>query len=437
MIITIGEPGQDSLTIKDWYSNRKIENFNFSDGTSLSSTQIEYMVEVNGTTGDDVIDIDHLPYDKVVNGNGGNDTILTSTGSDTITTLDGNDTVSTLGGYNVINTGGGDDIVNAGYLNDIINTGDGDDTINGGASRTNTINAGDGNDTITTSTYTGTSNSTIYRQNVEGGKGDDHITGAKHGDTYTFNLGDGHDTIVESNYYNASYSTAYEDRIEFGEGISQSDISVAIEGDSLIMHIGKYGDSINFSNWNLSSSNIIEKFSFNDGSTVYGSSLPSFNQTVYGTNNDDLLFGNNNNNIIVGNQGNDNLNGMSGSDSYFIKHGDGNNLITEITSANNDIDIISFKDAQFDSLWMAINENDDLEITNLDTQEVTTIKNWTVGETIEEIHTNSHHTTDLQLNQLIQAMSGFSPPDSLSDLGAQGEENIRNIMNSFWNPNQD
>ncbi len=91
------------------------------------------------------------------------------------------------------------DILSGGAGNDLILGGDGDDFIRGGA----------GNDTL------------------YGGKGND---------TYFFEIGGGNDTIIETN--------GDTDTLLFGEGISIGDITIAKEGNNLILSLSNGRDSV-------------------------------------------------------------------------------------------------------------------------------------------------------------------------------------------------
>ncbi|MFT0213548.1 hypothetical protein VQ643_13230 [Pseudomonas sp. F1_0610] len=93
------------------------------------------------------------------------------------------------------------DILSGGAGNDLILGGDGDDFIRGGA----------GNDTL------------------YGGKGND---------TYFFELGGGNDTIIET------HGDTGTDTLLFGEGISIGDITIAKEGNNLILSLSNGRDSV-------------------------------------------------------------------------------------------------------------------------------------------------------------------------------------------------
>ena len=113
---------QDQITIKDYYLNsssspyNKIEQFYFSQtATTLTTTDIENMVIIEGTASNDTLN--GTAANDTIYGYAGNDFIVAGAGNDTITGGTGNDTIDS--GYN----GAGADVYN-------FNLGDGQDVIN-------------------------------------------------------------------------------------------------------------------------------------------------------------------------------------------------------------------------------------------------------------------------------------------------------------------
>ncbi|MDB2562024.1 hypothetical protein N9X61_00310 [Sulfurimonas sp.] len=120
------------------YIYNDVENYQFTDGTRLSSD--------------------------------------TNFANDTVTTGDSNDT---------INTGSGDDTINSGAGRDRINAGIGNDTINGGTGR-NSVNAGAGDDIITITEGDGRKNYEVIR----GGADNDTVVFTANRDDYVINHDD-------------------------------------------------------------------------------------------------------------------------------------------------------------------------------------------------------------------------------------------------------
>ena len=123
--------GNDALALHDPYS----------DNASSNQVRLANIEEINGSLGDDIIDISSstLTYtDITLNGNDGNDTLWSN---------DGNDTINGGTGDDHIVGGRGDDTLNGGDDNDTIKGYDGNDIINGGLGQ-DILNGGIGNDSF-------------------------------------------------------------------------------------------------------------------------------------------------------------------------------------------------------------------------------------------------------------------------------------------------
>ena len=131
LIVALKEDGKtfselsDKITIINWvHVNNKIENIEFSDGTSIKTDSLLVATEGddNLVFGNDDVTIDLL---------GGNDTIKTGSGDDTLKGGAGNDTITGNGGDDTLIGGLDDDRLEGGEGNDtyIFNLGDGHDTI--------------------------------------------------------------------------------------------------------------------------------------------------------------------------------------------------------------------------------------------------------------------------------------------------------------------
>lgn len=229
--------------------------------------------------------------DDLVQGFGGNDTILSGLGNDTVYAGDGADSV--LGGdgndilygfgdtvngtddgaADTLRGEGGDDILFGGGGNDVLDGGDGADTISGGTGA-DSISGGLGNDWIDG----GDGNDTILAgdgaDSVLGGAGDDRIDGGAGADT--LRGGDGNDTIFGGT----------EDDVIFGD----------IGNDSLFGGAGN------------------DRLDGGDG-----------NDVLNGDDGNDTLIGGAGRNTLIGGQGADSL--IGGGDFDSISGGDGDDFI--------------------------------------------------------------------------------------------------------------
>jgi VCBS repeat-containing protein len=243
------------------------------------------------------------------------DLVITLTGTGDTPIFDGNiiegtdtkDNIYGTKGADMILAGAGDDRLRGDYGDDILNGGEGNDY----------LDALWDNDTLI------------------GGKGDDTLNGYRGDDTYILNIGDGTDRIAE--YYG-------NDKIIFGENITQDDLSIEYDGNSLILHYSEE-DSVKISYWTSKSTYRVEEFVLNDGTTLtsqdieklkrYGEpevsselvdeqlpdNLP--NDAIQGTNYDDSInadaYGND---VMIGYDGDDKLFARWGDDTLYGGNGD-------------------------------------------------------------------------------------------------------------------
>jgi Ca2+-binding RTX toxin-like protein len=116
------------------------------------------------------------PIPATLNGEAGNDTLITGGGDDTLNGGDGNDLLSGDGGKDVLNGGAGNDVLLGGGGDDTMNGDSGDDFLAGGG----------GNDTI---------NGDDGRDRLDGGRGDDVLNGGAGNDAIFAVDGSGTDKV--------------------------------------------------------------------------------------------------------------------------------------------------------------------------------------------------------------------------------------------------
>ncbi len=292
---------------------------------------------VEGTDGDDLIDVDYRgdpdgdvvdgedaiipgqePNDDIILAGEGDDTVLAGEGDDSVTGgegddsifgEDGNDTVDGGDGDDVIDTGNGDLAPDLGYPfapgtdplgydpdtdpendRDSVNGGDGDDTISTGDDR-DTISGGDGDDVI---------NAGIDDDTVDGNDGDDRIVGGEGNDT--INGGFGNDTIYAGNDPDripdlVNITDEPSDDFPFSPDRNPDngrDLVNGGAGDDLI-------------------------FGADDDDTLLGG---SGNDTIDGEIDDDSIEGGTGDDSLIGGQGNDTLRGNRNDDTLIGGIGD-------------------------------------------------------------------------------------------------------------------
>ena len=134
----------DRISIEDAYlhASHRIEELQFSDGTSLNVQQLfELVSEVIEFTNDDdtfngteFIDrISGLSGNDILNAGEGDNVVLGGAGDDTITAGAGADQINGGEGNDTITAGGGNDDIQGGLGDDILHTNNGDDVVSGGA----------------------------------------------------------------------------------------------------------------------------------------------------------------------------------------------------------------------------------------------------------------------------------------------------------------
>jgi Ca2+-binding RTX toxin-like protein len=282
LAIKIADPtnpaATDQITIELWNTVAyRIEQVQFADGTKWTATDLSNL-SMQGTEDTDVLNA----WDDTVliDGKGGNDTIIAGWGNNTIYGGDGNDTITDTYGNDIIDGGAGDDkIEDRGGSTDILRGGDGNDTITYQYSANYTIEGGSGNDLIKASN-TAAVNNYATSNTFTGGAGVDRFDTGSSADTYLFNRGDGQDTIYDRGVSTASGGQSAvpgNDKIVFGAGITASDVTVRRSGDHLAIKIADptnpaATDQITIELWNTVAYRI-EQVQFADGMVFSESDL--------------------------------------------------------------------------------------------------------------------------------------------------------------------
>jgi len=199
--------------------------------------------------------------------------------------------------------------------------------------------------------------------------GDDILRGGESGDTYVFGVGAGHDRIEES-VSNVLYGD--DDSVEFDNTVAVADISVARDGNDLILSLTS-GDSLRvageFELQTLYTWRDVENFRFADG-TVW-SKADIQRQLLQSTSGDDHLVGFYSGDDLDGGAGNDILEGGDGSDTYHFDRGYGNDEIREsVTEVNvGDFDQVVFGPTLLPEDLNVTRDGNDLLLTVADTGE--------------------------------------------------------------------
>ncbi|WP_253907125.1 calcium-binding protein [Herbaspirillum rubrisubalbicans] len=149
-----------------------------------------------------------------------------------------------------------------------------------------------------------------------------------------------------------------------------------------------------------------------------------------------ILTGNRGNNVLTGGRGNDLLIGQTGDDTYRFARGDGVDTIIDSDATDGNVDVLELSGIQQQNLWFK-HVGDDLQIDVLGSSDQIVVKGWygtgtaaTDGR-IERIKTSDGLTLhDADVEQFVQAMSGFAPPSASQTSWSNGQSSNGRILMS-------
>ncbi|WP_256262445.1 calcium-binding protein [Pseudomonas gingeri] len=457
--------GQDQITINNWFyatgGRYQVERFEFADGTVWTSAALTNLTLTQvGGEGDDVLTGVSAAFNQSLSGGAGNDTLNGGSGADVLEGGTGNDILNGGAGGDtyVFKLGDGRDTINEdnGYGSetdtvkfgagivaaDITATrvgtslvlshrngqdqitlsnwfaansgryqverfefadgtvwtssalstrlldlqgGDGDDVLTGVSSaQSQVIRGGAGNDVITAG---------AGADLLEGGTGNDVLNGGAGGDLYLFDLGDGQDVINEDNGYGAEI-----DVLRFGEGIQASDLIASRMGINLVLSHRNGQDQVTLNNWFAANSGRyqVDRFEFADGTVWTSAALATtllkqvggdgddvltgvsaaFNQSLFGGAGNDTLNGGAGTDVLEGGTGNDVLNGGAGGDIYLFKLGDGRDTINEDNGYGSETDVVKFGEGILAADITATRVGINLVLSHRNGQDQVTLNNW-------------------------------------------------------------
>ncbi|HBH18393.1 MAG TPA: hypothetical protein DDX14_05550, partial [Cyanobacteria bacterium UBA9579] len=312
LIITFTDRDYDRINIQNWFVNEsyKIEQFEFSDGSTLTNSEISIRQPQTGTEGNDSITgTDYIDYiigqagDDVINGGLGVDTMVGGTGndsyyidntSDVITENwdEGTDTVyfnvtytthiSYMENYILLDSGGDINLYGNGYGN-----------ILQGNNYNNYIMADWGNDTV----YGNGGNDSI-----KGGYSDDYIEG-----------GAGNDTLLGEADNDTLIGGAGTDSLVGGTG---NDVYYIDADDVIVENVNEGIDTVN-SEINYTLGDNLENLILT-GPSAANASGNALDNIITGNNINNVLNGGAGNDTLIGGIGNDTMIGGLGNDTYYV-----------------------------------------------------------------------------------------------------------------------
>ncbi|MDR1008590.1 MAG: hypothetical protein LBL65_08560, partial [Campylobacteraceae bacterium] len=303
---------EDRIIIKDWYGAGRVEKIEFSDGTSLSASDI---ISAIGTdAGESIRGVDNAP--NVINAYGGDDVIRGYNYDDILSGGSGNDTIYGGSGNDIIDGGIGQDMLFGEQGNDtyIFSKGMGHDTVVDNS----------GLDTIKMTGGLTSSDVVYWREN------NDLLIGIKE---YGKSIEELNDVIKVKDWYLSQQNRVEIVLFDNGEMLSSNEFLTATENNDNFTLGDENNDfhalSGNDTIYAQSGDDIIYGDDGND--IIYGE---NGNDTLHGGNNNDTLYGGNDNDTLYGDDGDDTLRGENGNDildggndNDILYGGNGNDII--------------------------------------------------------------------------------------------------------------
>ncbi len=225
---------------------------------------------------------------------------------------------------------------------------------------------------------------------LDGGAGDDFLSGGNDGDTYVFGLGYGHDLVRDAE---TSVYGDQADSIAFGYGLTSADVmfshpedtddlvvtladgsTLTIQNQFGIIYTGVVGD-LAFDR--------IERFVFTDadGETVLSARDVELRLIAEAeTSGDDRIFGFASDDRLDGGAGGDLMKGGDGNDTYVFGHGYGHDRIAESSShiLAPETDVVALtEDVSPDQVRVTRGAGNDIVLTLTDTGETLTLSDQT------------------------------------------------------------
>ncbi|HTU12058.1 MAG TPA: calcium-binding protein [Allosphingosinicella sp.] len=218
----------------------------------------------------------------------------------------------------------------------------------------------------------------LYHDLMDGGAGDDVMSGRGYGDTYLYELGDGNDQLWDDNYslLGDGFLTLdpTPDILQLGEGIAEGDISFERDGPSIILVIGPTDERITLFEqddyfhtgvFGAVAINRIEEIRFHGGAVWDWQELNERVLAAETTAGDDETRGFMLADRIEASAGNDILSGGDSGDTYAFGIGSGDDIIRESVSnvLYGDFDTVEFGAGVLPAGVAVSRDGDDLILT--------------------------------------------------------------------------
>lgn len=417
----VGTSSNDQIKVMGWATaeGSRLEAIELADGTEIGVSTMIYEIYkqngnytytigggsafVDGSTTDDV-SITGTATDNIVRGFAGKDNIYGSGGNDALDGGDGIDTAlyfdeaigaisADLSKGTVLKTGNGStdilyniESVSSGSFNDVL-IGNAASNVFYGRGGNDIMRGGDGNDAI------------------YAGEGTDEATGGSGTDTVYYNNGTAGLRVILDMEVGSEYAKKY---VTSSGALSSTDIVREVEN--------AYGTLNN--------------------DDFYGSSGAN---ALWGAAGNDILAGRAGDDRMYGGTGNDTLYGAAGNDTYYFSIGDGQDLIDnrDASTATSDIVNMTGTGIAASNMWLVRNGND-LVVSLLASTDKMTFKNWytdAANQIDQIVATDGKILRSASVQQLVNAMAGFSPSTAVGGTGVQPgaiPASVQTAINSAW-----
>lgn len=379
-----GGKGDDTYTVD---STTDVINENAGEGIDLVKSSVSYTLRDN---------VENLTLTGT--------TAINGTGNALNNTIIGNSAVNTLNGS------AGDDILDGGAGNDKMYGGAGNDSyfVNS-TSDTVTENANEGTDTIQSSvTYTLGSN--IENLTLTG-------TTAINGTGNTLN-----NILLGNSAVNTLTGGAGDDYLDGGAGKDKmlggvgNDTYIYGTGDTITENANEGMDSVQSGITYTLGTNL-------ENLTLIGSGV------INGT-------GNTLANTLKGNTAANTLTGGTGNDTYLFDRSSGIDTLVENDATSGNKDTLSFgSDIAANQLWFTKSGNN-LEVSVIGTSNKAVMKDWYLGNAyhVEQLKSGNNLTLlDTQVQNLVQAMAGMTPPAAgQTSLPPEYQTQLNAVITANW-----
>lgn len=175
---------------------------------------------------------------------------------------------------------------------------------------------------------------------LDGGKGDDYLSGLEGGDTYIFGRGYGRD-VIDDNDFSSKLLGEQPDTLRFADDLRWSDFNFLRNAstDDLTLQVKGTSDAVVLTDfleyyWLIGYVNRLETIEFGDGTSWSWLKLLQHYVTIARTAGNDTIYGFHTADLIDGGAGNDRLEGLQGDDTYIFARGYGTDTIFDGSNGN-------------------------------------------------------------------------------------------------------